>query len=211
MFRFIQPHPFFDMPMHDTLYQPSFPIYQQDPYCARRRSSYQPQPMKHYRRHRQPRQPQTPSHKDLLKLANEAASLIQRAYRKWHQQKRCREQQVRNVFDLHADLVRHQDRLRNVALGSALKFEAGRIVYCAESKRFLEYEDGLIKLMIRADGIESAGDLTIRECRKALVTKIQKLLDELDQLKHEQRIKEEMVEDEQDELMSLHLEDLFEE
>jgi len=56
--------------------------------------------------------------------------------------------------------------------------------------RFLEYEEGLTKLMIRLDSVSSDGMEEIREARKRLIASIQTLLAALDKLK-EQEEKEE--------------------
>ena len=54
------------------------------------------------------------------------------------------------------------------------------------NKNFLEYEDQLLKLMLKADEIGSAGNELIRDHRKALITRIQLMLDEADYYRNEQ-------------------------
>lgn len=55
-----------------------------------------------------------------------------------------------------------------------------------ENKRFLEYEDKIVKLLDKLDGIQSEGVDIIRERRKYVVKFAQTLLDELDNEKENQ-------------------------
>lgn len=119
-----------------------------------------------------------------------AASIIQNAFRDYLHSRQPEEQRVaiRQIHKIHSDLKQHQQKFRRGALNAELAFdlESGRVLFSGESKEFLGYEDGLIKLMLRVDGIMSNGDEVVRDCRKALVGKIQHLLNEIDQYRSQE-------------------------
>jgi hypothetical protein len=118
------------------------------------------------------------THEIVKKVQNQAAQVIQRAYRR-HQVKASVKSTVKHLQDLQVLRQRAcelQDRYAMV-FSKPLVFENDHVSY-KECKEFLMFEDGLLRLMLSVDGVESNGDAIVRDSRKALVRLIQKMLDQ---------------------------------
>jgi hypothetical protein len=156
-------------------------------------------------------------HKQTLQQWNNAATIIQRAYRA-HRLRRqdqaarilqrfFRQLLIRSEFDQHIrpainQVQRIQQDLQNVQreyveelqvfVKPLVRDSNGCVAYVPENRPLLAYEDTLTHLMLKVDAVESFGEEAVREWRKTLVRRIQKLLDTVDSFKHQ------IVEDSED-------------
>ncbi|ORX92565.1 hypothetical protein K493DRAFT_354357 [Basidiobolus meristosporus CBS 931.73] len=144
---------------------------------------------------------------------NRAVKLIQRQWR-LYQQKRREEASRKIVGFIHARLeirqaqqvLQHLRQLRSFeteldltherqaprVFKRPLKFasdstpESIKIPPVKENQCYLGYEDALLRLLMRIDGVDSIGSDIVRHARKSLVNKTQSLLDQLDEFKKSQ-------------------------
>ncbi|KAI5475525.1 bcl-2 associated athanogene 3-like protein [Pseudohyphozyma bogoriensis] len=61
-----------------------------------------------------------------------------------------------------------------------------KLAFVPTNAPFLAYEDALVKLLTEIDGIQSEGDLVVRDTRKALVRRVEGELGALDRMRSEQ-------------------------
>lgn len=117
----------------------------------------------------------------LLKIRQKNAALkIQRAFREYLHNKSAL-LQLRVLEDELNALI---DTLKQQAMECTLILnEDGSVPLKAETKPFLLYEDSLIKLLIKLDGVQSS---KYRQYRKQLIVKLQSELDQVDARKRDE-------------------------
>jgi len=117
-----------------------------------------------------------------VRRKNKAAYLITKSLRNYIFIKRtkslCNKLRLLNTILLEAQSYR--DMCENKALTCPLNFVDGKLKPDKDSKPFLEYEDFLLKLLLKLDEIQSNGSQLLRERRKDVVEFIQNLLGKLD-------------------------------
>ncbi|ORY05311.1 hypothetical protein K493DRAFT_310995, partial [Basidiobolus meristosporus CBS 931.73] len=144
---------------------------------------------------------------------NRAAKIIQRQWRQHHERQRDEAskkiaefirsrieiRQARQILQCLRTLHSFEDELNllHERQGSRvfkhpLKFapdstpDSIKILPVKENQSYLGYEDALLKLLIRIDGVDSMGSGLVRTTRKSLVNKTQQFLDALDEYKKAQ-------------------------
>eukprot|EP00158_Paraphelidium_tribonemae_P009972 Partr_v1_DN29017_c0_g2_i1_m58591 len=223
---YYQPQPvhFFRRPYYNTYYQPDDnsdddvdvifyrPPSQRRPYrvqqsCRPRRQRKIPV----YTACEQPVKP-IPQQKPLydraaaMKRFNQAATIIQRAYRNHielkHNEAAFKIQRVFKAYQSRKQVIpiinklkelqawnRNVDQLIQDATSNAIfnrpiQFRSlSTDIIHTKNHDLLAYEDALVKSMLKADAVESQGHSIIRDKRKQLIKRLQSLLDEVDSFK----------------------------
>lgn len=122
----------------------------------------------------------------LTRKRHQAASIIQRSFRRHLYREKAMPvlKKLRELKTLNQRAAELENTYRHI-WSTPLVFEHDRVSF-NECKDFLMFEDGLLRLMLSVDAIESDGNETVRDKRKNVVARIQALLDHMDEYKEEQ-------------------------